>query len=245
MSNNDEPIIDAEIVESDNLPAVIETHERSEPITKWSEEWWANASPEVRAHRCRAHSSRTGEPCKNASVSGATVCRFHGGTAKHVKAAARTRLDNAADLMARNLLRLAVGADSEQVNLGATNSALDRAGISKPTEVVLSQGEQAPWEQVFDGIAGGSREESRARRGLPPENESLSETLAFNAGYESDREQMPFTPPAVADDAGYGDHASETASRRAAVRHVTGMEAIERASEARDLPGGHRIYKIP
>src|SRR4029079_8562013 len=111
--------------------------------------------------RCRAHSSRTGEQCKNAAIKGSTVCRFHGGAAKQVKANARARLENAAELMARNLLGLAVGADNENVKLGATNSALDRAGISKPTEVVLSQGDTKPYEEVFDEIAGLSREESR------------------------------------------------------------------------------------
>jgi hypothetical protein len=49
--------------------------------------------------------------------------------------------------MAKNLLALAISANSEQVQLGATNSASDRAGISKPTEVVLSQGEAKPYEE--------------------------------------------------------------------------------------------------
>jgi hypothetical protein len=70
----------------------------------------------------------------------------------------------------QNLLALAVSADGAQVQLGATNSGLDRAGISKPTEVVLSQREAKPYEEIFDGIAGISREESRARRDLPPDN---------------------------------------------------------------------------
>ena len=26
-----------------------------EPVVKWSEAWWENAKPEVRAHRCKAH----------------------------------------------------------------------------------------------------------------------------------------------------------------------------------------------
>ena len=62
--------------------------------------------------------------------------------APQVKAAARARLENAADRMARNLLGLATEAESETVKLGATNSALDRAGLKPPAEVVLSLN---PW----------------------------------------------------------------------------------------------------
>ncbi|WP_156661581.1 hypothetical protein, partial [Mycobacterium sp. 852002-51163_SCH5372311] len=153
MSNDDDGIIDAEIVDSDNLPAVVETYQHSEPITKWSEEWWARASPEVQANRCVAH-KKTGERCRNAAILGATVCRFHGGAAKHVKRAARARLENAADLMAKQLLGIALTADSEAVKLAAIRDALDRGGLKAPSEVVLSQGETKPYETVFDSIGG-------------------------------------------------------------------------------------------
>ena len=109
------------------------------------------------------------------------MCRFHGVAAKHVRAAARARLDNAADRMAQQLLGLALAADSESVQLGATNSALDRVGIVKPTEVVLSQGEPKPWEEVYEDIAGGSREESRAARDYVPEGELPSSTSDYAA----------------------------------------------------------------
>ena len=159
MDNDSGEIIDAEVVESDNLPAIVETHQRSAPINEvdprhpWLRE---DGTPE---RRCRAH-KKTGEQCKNAAIQGSTVCRFHGGAAKHVKAAARARLENAADLMARNLLGLATDAESETVKLGATNSALDRAGLKPPAEVVLSQGNTKPYQEVFDEISAGSRAES-------------------------------------------------------------------------------------
>lgn len=41
--------------------------------------------------KCRAHSSRTGEPCKLWAIRGGTVCNKHGGKAPHVKAAAHAR----------------------------------------------------------------------------------------------------------------------------------------------------------
>jgi hypothetical protein len=175
MSNEDN-IIDAETVEvgeSDNLPAVIKRQpgkgtyrgddaiEAQPPAREDGRDWPHGPTAE---RRCRAH-KKTGEQCKNAAIQGATVCRYHGGAAKHVKAAARARLENAADLMAKQLLGIAVGAQSEPVKLAATRDALDRAGLKPPSEVVLSQGESAPYEQIFDGIADISREESR---GLDP-----------------------------------------------------------------------------
>lgn len=42
--------------------------------------------------RCRAVSSRTGQPCRNPPVTGATVCRMHGGSAPQVKRAGQRRL---------------------------------------------------------------------------------------------------------------------------------------------------------
>jgi hypothetical protein len=51
------------------------------PVVKWSEQWWANVSPEVQAHRCTAHSSRTGERCKRAGINGGTIGGNHGGRA--------------------------------------------------------------------------------------------------------------------------------------------------------------------
>ena len=42
--------------------------------------------------RCKAHSSRTGARCKAGAILGATVCRFHGGSAPQVKKAAARRL---------------------------------------------------------------------------------------------------------------------------------------------------------
>lgn len=160
MSSDEPDIIDAEIVETDNLPATLTpqaTHSAEPSIeapssqTPDGRDWPHGPSPE---RRCTAHSSRTGLPCKNAAIKGGTVCRYHGGAAKQIKQAARTRLENAADLMAKQLLGIALTAESEQVKLNAIRDALDRAGLKAPSEVVLSQGEAKPYETVFESIGG-------------------------------------------------------------------------------------------
>ena len=43
-----------------------------EPVVKWSEAWWENAKPEVRAHRCKAH-RKNGEDA-NAPQSTVQTC---------------------------------------------------------------------------------------------------------------------------------------------------------------------------
>ncbi|MGV0721548.1 hypothetical protein ABQF17_15020 [Mycolicibacterium elephantis] len=188
--SNEPEIIEAEIVDSDNLPAVIEqpeSHQRNEPIKGQSaryaagerdfdrplatepRDWETYAEP---SRRCVGH-KKTGERCKNAAILGSTVCRFHGGAAKHVKAAARARLDNAADLMAKQLLRIAIGSESEAVKLAAVKDALDRTLGKAPTTVEI--GPTKPYEEVltdvFDGISPMTREESRRARGLPVEDD--------------------------------------------------------------------------
>lgn len=136
------------------------------PVIKWSEEWWANAKPEVRAHRCTAH-RKNSDRCKRAAINGGRVCTHHGGNAPAVKAKARQRLEDAADRMARELLKMAVDENiSDAVKLAAIRDALDRAGLSARTAVSVEVGRR-PFEEIFDAISGGSRAESRRRRGVP------------------------------------------------------------------------------
>ncbi|MGU3653626.1 HGGxSTG domain-containing protein [Mycolicibacterium sp. A43C] len=139
------------------------------PIKKLSEEWWTQRTPEVRARRCHAH-RRNGNQCQKVAMAGQQVCRFHGGAAPLAKAAARRRIEEAADRMAARIL---VIAENDQVPayvaLQAAQDALDRAGVSAKTAVDVSV-EVKPYEEVMQGMAGVaqiSRAESRANRGLP------------------------------------------------------------------------------
>jgi hypothetical protein len=165
MTDEENNVIDVEaeeMVDSDNLPTVVaSTRPRMDtaPPPRWSEEWWAGVSPETRSHRCVAHKSN-GDRCLKLAIKGATVCRTHGGATRHIRNAARVRLENAADLMAKQLLGIAIGAESEAVKLAAIRDALDRAGLKPLSEVVISQGEAKKYEQVFDMIGGTPPRES-------------------------------------------------------------------------------------
>jgi hypothetical protein len=266
----DSDVIDAEIVseeetvESNRLPVVLEvkSHEGEKPL-KPERDWPYGPTPE---RRCRAHSTRTGEPCKNAALQGSTVCRFHGGAAKHVKAAARARLENAADRMARNLLGLAEEADSSAVRLGATNSALDRVGITKPTEVVLSPGSAKPYEEVFDDISAGlTRAESRRQRGCLEDtglsspgtrDSSDSNTSSFDAGLEAEQpassDSCEHNVSMSSRDAPLGQPPGEPLGREAhaerPVRHISGDDAWRIAGQLtrqKELESPHKRYPRP
>ena len=101
---------------------------------------------------CSAHSSRTGEPCRKPAIAGGTVCRTHGGAASAAKAKARKRLEEASDRLARQLLGIAEGAESEAVRLAAVKDALDRAGIQAKTAATVEVSVK-PWETVMEGIS--------------------------------------------------------------------------------------------
>lgn len=167
VSVEDDPSTD-QAMESDSepvshLPGVIaqpkstDNQRDSIPYRQWSEQWWQNAKPEVQQRRCKAH-KKDGSRCLKAAINGATVCRYHGGAARHVKAAARARLENATDLMAKQLLRMAINDNvADAVKLSAIKDALDRGGLKAPNEVVLSPGQTSGFDEVFDGIYSGPR----------------------------------------------------------------------------------------
>jgi hypothetical protein len=121
-----------------------------EPVVKWSEEWWTHAKPEVQAHRCTAH-RKNGDRCKRAAIQGGRVCTHHGGNAPAVKAKARQRIEDAADRMARELLKMAVDDNvSDAVKLAAIKEELNELQLYGTT-FGTAQGE-IRWDIVAQGL---------------------------------------------------------------------------------------------
>jgi hypothetical protein len=69
-----------------------------------------------------------------------------------VLAKARERLNLAADRMARELLGIATGAESEAVKLAAVKDALDRAGLGAKQALEVSAKPLEPWEELMGDV---------------------------------------------------------------------------------------------
>lgn len=75
--------------------------------------------------------NRAGNPCQRPRVPGATVCRFHGGSAPQVRNKAKQRLLEAADPAAAYLAALVANKKApESDRRQAAVAILDRAGHS-------------------------------------------------------------------------------------------------------------------
>jgi hypothetical protein len=127
---------------------------KSQPIDRWER----SAHPE---RRCTAH-RKSGDQCKNAARHGTNVCDFHGAKAPQVKRKARQRIEEAADRMAAELLKMATdGNVADSVKLAAIRDALDRAGLAAKNAVEVEVAPRKPYEAIFEGIEAGSRAEYR------------------------------------------------------------------------------------
>lgn len=96
---------------------------------------------------CRAHSSRTGLPCRRASVNGAYVCATHNGQNAAVRRKAAERLAKAVPEAIQHLvnaMRKAAAADDFTAVISACKAILDRAGFGPNNRVELSGPQHGP-----------------------------------------------------------------------------------------------------
>jgi hypothetical protein len=139
---------------------------------------WARGNP---LRRCVATSSRSGKRCRNWAIRGGTVCRYHGGSTRHVKRKANENFERACDLLSLRVIGIALGDDvPPAVALAAAKDGLDRAGLGAKAEVSV---ELKPWEQLMGdiaGIAAITRAEHCARSGvLPDQSPARSASAEF------------------------------------------------------------------
>ena len=182
---------------------------RSRPIDRWER----SAHPE---RRCTAH-RKNGDRCKNAARHGTNVCDFHGAKAPQVKRKARQRLEEAADRMACELLKMATDDSvAASVKLAAIRDALDRAGLAARTAVEVEVGPPKPYEQILDGIfvlEGGSREAFRRSQA------TLESSASVGAPEELPHDIQSPIGGEIADDS--SETADGSAPRRTIRRHPT------------------------
>lgn len=217
--SDDEPleIVDAEIVEeTPNLPVLVEkpwSRERMEDRERLNGPYQArpgrdetnrstipenvaayNSSLENnRERRCVATNSK-GERCRKFAIAGSTVCKTHGGSARHVVNKARVRVEMASNRLMGKLIEVAFDdTKPAAVQLDAIKDSLNRAGL-KPREQV-EVGPITPFEDVFSDIVAG-----------PPIDVETSEPQQNSSGACS-AEPPPDQPP-PADPSGHGTQAT-------------------------------------
>lgn len=300
MSNDEPEIIDVqaeEIVETPNLPAVIEDTWNAEAleadsVTRSNGKTYkakpgrsADGVSLDTAAAARHDAALANNPerrcvrmtpkgqCRKFAILGSTVCRTHGGAAKQVVNKARVRVEMASNKLVGKLIEFAFDdTKPPDTQLRAIRDALDRSGLRPPAEVVLSQGEPKPYEELFEGIAEGSRAESRRARGVPDSQDdyagfdataepSVSSSFAHpedGGSAEYNRESPPATvaqahsPPAPPRPSRPRQDGRER-DAGPPVQHITGEDAIRAANQAnREIgamkaieSGGHKRYRRP
>jgi hypothetical protein len=90
-----------------------------------------------------------------------------------VKRKARQRIEEAADRMARELLKMATSDKvADSVKLAAIRDLLDRAGVAAKTAVEVEVGPPKPYEVILERIEAGSRAEYRGSIGRTDDSDS-------------------------------------------------------------------------
>jgi hypothetical protein len=169
---------------------------------------------------------KTGERCKKSPILGGTICSKHGGRAPHIKAAAKARLENAADRLARQLLGMIDDPKmAPAIKLAALKDALDRAGLSARQAVDITA-TLKPYEELLDELHRGGSDYDDAppklRPGMDPNDPRLG-------GPDDDYDQPDTVDGEVVDDP-YADNPLNPDTGRV---HCQGCDAA--------LPGLDRL----
>lgn len=98
---------------------------------------------------CKA-TNRAGKPCRAQAISGATVCRLHGGSTPQVREAARRRIlslvDPALGVLAQAVRKRNVqGWEPSPTEISAAREILNRAGLTEAPPEAPQDG--ATWEE--------------------------------------------------------------------------------------------------
>lgn len=100
---------------------------------------------------CTAHRT-DGAPCKGQALTGAKVCRVHGGSAPQVVAAAKRRIDAAADGVAFRLLTIALSKSKKTKTsdvIAACRDLLNRAGVVARIEDAVPVDGMVLWDEFI------------------------------------------------------------------------------------------------
>lgn len=261
----DDGIIDVEIVETPNLPAIIDgASERMErdfhaypPKPNRTPDGRSTNEQTVAQHdsmleknserRCTAMNAK-GNRCRKIAIYGSNVCRNHGGSARQVVSKARVRVEMASNRLMGKLIEIAFD-DSKPaaVQLDAIKDGLNRAGL-KPREQV-EVGPITPAEEIFADIFTGTREESRRIRGYESPNPEIDQTNLVDHVLDGPSQTAPVDDHAYGGDytehvdygrpaATYRRYDDDRRSMRRSEFHVIGEDALRIANDTRALPPG-------
>lgn len=104
---------------------------------------------------CGAHRKSDGEPCEAPAMAAQRVCRLHGGSTKQARAAAKLRLmdlvDPAITVLGRELVDKTASSKDRQ---SAANSILDRAGLSRRTDIGVEDARELLIERIVENRGG-------------------------------------------------------------------------------------------
>ena len=99
----------------------------------------------VDPRRCSARSRQSGKRCKNSSILGGRICRFHGGAAPHVQQKAAERLlaleHPALDVFKRVLEDDEAHPEHRALAIRVAESVLDRTGHKQPKKLEIESGQ--------------------------------------------------------------------------------------------------------